>query len=444
MKQIICILILTLTSLNALAATAEQFQVEINKINAYFNEARRSQLEKGHSTEPLTLQLEIADPNQVLPQFRLSKDFSVLSISMPEAHLSDPEKFFIFLTVLGRALDFPVTVASTYQSDISKPKILEILNQIKDETRYNSFFHLMDMAHAENQEREIFYKRWYYSYLISSRHAVERGSLLNNIFKDIEILFPETQVDVLNLRKMKSPLEKNILAHMQTREWSQAQKFFASLGSDEFHKMVLNNDREGVAQYLEKHLPKKIFTNRELVFWKDQIEAIRNPDPNKAVILLRGGDYSIGHWAYGSRSMVQKPINSPKRWWLDGVLSNLSVQGTMYKHSFHTSNIFISTTTSLQVANDFSKRDALLSVIKIDPRRGFLPRFGKSWGEDEILIPLVIFPEEIVTDSQKSSLSGIESRYATLAEESKRVFLNKRNLDESRTGQSLRCSQLFY
>lgn len=443
MKKIICILILTLLSLNVFAATTEQLQAELNKINAFLNEARRLRLENGFSTEPLTLQLESPDPSQEIPSFQLSQDLKVLSISVPETHLSNPEKFFIFLTVLGRVLDYPLTVANTYQAQLPKPQILEIINRIKDEVRYNSFFHLMDMAHEENQERGRLLKRWNYSYLISSRNAAERGNILSNAFKSIEILFPGTQINALNLQEMKPSLEESILTQMRTREWSEAQRFFASIGSDELHQMVRKNDREGVAQYLEKRLPKRIFTKGELLFWKNQIEAIRNPDPNNAVTLLRGGGFTIGTRSYGSRSMVQKPDNLPKKWWFDTGLSNLSLQETMYSHSLHTSNIFISTTTSLQVASTFSTRDNLLSVIKIDRRRGFLPQYGKSWGEDEILIPLVVFPDEIVAHTQERSLRDIESRYALIAEESKEIFLKKWKTDWSRVHQPLSCSQLF-
>jgi hypothetical protein len=62
----------------------------------------------------------------------------------------------------------------------------------------------------------------------------------------------------------------------QRYQWRRLWIFQRQLSTSEFQSFVLRNERSKAADFIERHLPREFLTQRELKFWTDQIEAIRN------------------------------------------------------------------------------------------------------------------------------------------------------------------------
>ncbi|HEY1079433.1 MAG TPA: hypothetical protein VGE46_05025, partial [Bdellovibrio sp.] len=265
-------------------------------------------------------------------------------------------------------------------------------------------------------------------YLLAFQNAEH---LANKRFlaETLQSVFPSLRIDsrdlVANAKKAADLLEKKYA----TAPWAQLEGFFSVLGSEKILKWVEQGDRKAVAQYLENTLPVEMLTAREVAFWQGQIEAIRNPSPNNLGYVFRGGRFNVGSApGYASLSLRTKEhTRKLKSITLAAALSKVSLLNTLYSHSESTSETFISTTTDSSIGTQFSERSGNFSVLAIDSRR-ILPVYFTRWGESELLIPWLVFPDEVMGSTQKSSVSQLLRSFADKVARTEEVFMEKNNV----------------
>lgn len=438
-------------AMNAFGANLTQLQDHFSSVNDYFRQSKLTFAAQGQSIPAYSIHLEDPVVGQMIPFIRLGKDRNQIYLSIPESHIETPENFFVLLSQLGSVLEYPLTVCRSSRGVHKAPQFVELMLEFKNSTFYNSYFHLLDMA-PEIESKDLnsnlttklkLKHRWNLGYDMAIQYAATYLWSKRDISRTMENLFPNTPIDFKALRRLGAEAEQRIVSAINEKDWLQAHRFLSSLYSKELDHLVKRNNRVAVADYLEKKLPRGVLTEREMRFWQLQIEAIRNPSATDQVYLFRGGDLNFGHdWGYGSRHMRQTPISGKLNWWMDKVLKNLTVKGSMFQHSISTSDNYISTTTDFNVATTFSDRANFLSVVAIDSRRALVPQFGKNWGEDEVLVPLIIFPDEIVSNTDKSSPKSIESQYWKKVQDSQILLKSKKDLDVIQQSYGF-CRNLF-
>ncbi len=214
--------------------------------------------------------------------------------------------------------------------------------------------------------------------------------------------------------------------------------------------LVKRNARSEVAEIIEMIIPWEVLEPTEVKFWRDYIEAIRQPKYDQSFVIFRGSDEKdrlqlvvnennqitdIAVFAKklttGSGSYVYRLLGLPHLFERNGVLGNKDY----YKpyevpHSFtalitnHSINPLGSTFISWSLSPDIAFRfvtssnslvansrqriekvesDYLLSsksgavlAARIDPRRLFINSFSGYRQELEVVAPLIVFPDEIV------------------------------------------------
>jgi hypothetical protein len=207
--------------------------------------------------------------------------------------------------------------------------------------------------------------------------------------------------------------------------------------------LVAANDREGVARLLEAYLPLAIMEPVEKRLWTEWIDAIRHPDYSKSPLLYRGiQDYNefapatrdaAGFYQpkgflsdilmrplreaspadAGRHNPADRPQNltralraltpmrlrfgTPSLTATSPLASTPKISEMMIRHSLDRAHgsPFLSFTNSLSLAFNFAK-DAVI-IARIDPRR-LMPNVvsRKAPQEEEILLPLILFPDEVV------------------------------------------------
>lgn len=269
-------------------------------------------------------------------------------------------------------------------------------------------------------------------------------------------------------------------------------------------QMVKQNDRSGVASVLEKFIPWSLLEPTEVVLWQQFVESIRNPDWQNSLLLFRGIDskekmqydsfppnqlvnfsFFSKRLTAGSGSHLFKLKGLPGTFEKAGVLGNTKeikpyerphlVYDMLINHAYNPQgSMYISATYSPEIALSFSERGKLvlnpneniekafqqyrlnsksggMASLLIDPRRFIINTFSKYTSEVELLIPLIVFPDEViylekamsvviyrVVDPMKSksdpgNLLYVESRNISLNE-----YLNRlRPIYMQKTGQSL-------
>lgn len=221
-------------------------------------------------------------------------------------------------------------------------------------------------------------------------------------------------------------------------------------------EMILNNDRAGVAKYLEKILPWELMQKSEENSWKLWLEAIKHPDPHNSHVLFRGmsarevglkKETELGaqraffspmlnrqldqleekirgivekREEFGDRERAMIRENDPE--WV------VRISDMMKSHSEadRTLSPFVSTTPDLWLAESFVSggprfegQAGKLLAIRVDKRRA-VANFSTGYSKEfEVLVPLFVFPDEV--------LSYVEDYDAS--EESHQAFVEAIGID---------------
>lgn len=263
----------------------------------------------------------------------------------------------------------------------------------------------------------------------------------------------------LDLKAQASSERKNKLlqgskkAHLSTEKIKQLQTQLESLATE--------NNREGVAQLLEKTLPWNIIEPVEANAWKLFIEATRNPDSSNSLLAFKGlaaADKDLHKSTQKDKkpALVQEGTleNLINRWnqpqYHDPIVSQ-DLAKTQIKQFLLVDHLeqvakntknksFVSLRTdAMQAYNDMGleitdyKDGKLIKdhsvgflAVKIDARR-LAPEFTMM----KLLAPLVIFPDEIILHKEGSfsNYYDFEKTIADLAKQTGQEILLKKSID---------------
>jgi hypothetical protein len=226
--------------------------------------------------------------------------------------------------------------------------------------------------------------------------------------------------------KMYKDIAKLAKVDMKKREaaWDDMKEVFTKMENEpvKFNDLVAKNDRKGVRKMLEKYLPWDMMEPSEVNAWKEWLEAIEHPNLDNTKIVFRGLDGDI---------LIKSPSGNPGL--MSTVLTKNQGSYTRRLRSLSTSRdkfgVFkngSSPVTSVRAAGnnpslirmmknhaDEPKGSPFLSAsnnsvsstfgmekraaLRIDERR-LVPN-AMAWSflqEREVLVPLVVFPDEVV------------------------------------------------
>jgi hypothetical protein len=213
--------------------------------------------------------------------------------------------------------------------------------------------------------------------------------------------------------------------------WAKMRTTFDNLEKQgvKFNDLVMNNDRAGVRRMLEQYLPWQLMEPSETNAWKEFLDAIEHPNLANRQLVFRGMDgYPVLRQAGSdkvgmfSTVLAKNQGNYTRR--LRSIATARTRFGTYQSYNYnadpaapkpatnnpsilvemnnHAGNPqgspFISVSDN-NIATRFGNQERM--ALLIDERR-MIPN-AMAWGfdEKERLIPLVIFPDEVVYYQQK-------------------------------------------
>lgn len=228
-------------------------------------------------------------------------------------------------------------------------------------------------------------------------------------------LASRTKLATQELREMKKQAADPAIKARRDQLESQPEKLEA---------LLKKNDREGVAKLLEAFVPWAELSPFEGAMWSDWIKAIRKPNPNDTVVLFRGIDEKdavqvakdangkeIGHGFFATllsknqgnytrrlrsiQTMRAKFANSRTQV-LTPLQETPKIGNIMINHSGDpVGSPFMSFTTTSSIAHQWGQKGGVI-IANLDKRR-VLPNVNSSIkGELEMLVPLIIFPDEVI------------------------------------------------
>ena len=237
----------------------------------------------------------------------------------------------------------------------------------------------------------------------------------------------------------KIVLEARAEMKVRNESWERAKKVFSKLeeNQNKFNDLVAKGDRKGVRKLIETYLPWDKMAPSEKNVWKIWLEAIENPDPKRSQIVFRGmyddtilrtqkGEPFLmstvmtrnqGNYTRRLRSLDtmrdkfgrEAIRDASSRYNLPRGKNPPSVSVMMANHATEPLGSPFLSVANYDVATKFGPRQ--LGAFNIDERRLILNALApdKYLWEQEKLVPLVIFPDEVVHfhDYRKDPVEGI-------------------------------------
>ncbi len=215
--------------------------------------------------------------------------------------------------------------------------------------------------------------------------------------------------------------------------------------------LVVRNDRDGVASLLEAYLPFDVMEPIEKQIWYDWVDAIRSPQKSQEILLYRGldkendklqksatpGKFGMfptllnknqGSFTRRLRSLItmRYKIMAQSGSQAESALNSVPLMTKMMSaHSGDPNGSpVLSFTPSASVASDFASSGII--SIRIDQRRALPNIVSSFYNELEILVPLVIFPDEVIhyqaldpenTDNKAALVESFEAETLRIAKE---------------------------
>jgi len=174
-------------------------------------------------------------------------------------------------------------------------------------------------------------------------------------------------------------------------------------------ELLKNNDRKGVATLFEKMLPWELMEPVQITAWKNWIDSIRHPSKD-TVTLYRGldrYDRLIQNPGNNQAGLFAAMVNRNQGSYSDRLRSvaklyllnrNKDLMNGLgqhfYLHAQETkASPYISFSPDIQVASMFAEKG--LMAVQVDRRRAVTNLYSQLKAEIEVLVPLIIFPDEI-------------------------------------------------
>lgn len=224
------------------------------------------------------------------------------------------------------------------------------------------------------------------------------------------------KLEVVHSQMLKSKLEL-IESFKQTQKT--VSKFKQTSASvSELVSLVEKNDREGVARVLEASLPWDQFTTMETKIYRQFVEAIRRPNKQNSIYLLRGTNPKLDP-APESLGLMSKLFKNPpfqtktvnevfagyrEDWASTAVNRRTDIPfpsffnlGENHSHSSASKDghpsALVSTSASAPVVTKFAKGSKVM--MRLDARRIYPNYESMMYFEREVLVPFFVFPDEI-------------------------------------------------
>jgi len=425
---------------------ADNFDIlakEVGVLNQQLSRTKNTDLRK------FRVELRRGDTSPDFPDASIISGTNTIQIVCHPNSVQDPVHMAYLAAALSGALQFPIEEALRYRNRPNDIKILELIRSWHvDYTP--TFFHLVEFAAAQSDDRivrvrkETFRLATFYGLIEHLKMSRDAVSLLGQIFPSLDV-----SSDKLRESFEKIVSEQTYEHARKALSWERMHAFVNGFGGDSLRELVKQNDREGVARYLEVRLPFDLFMTHEAAFWRQQIDAIRTPNSNRQVMVFRGGGHSFGR-GNQSRGFISEAadknvrISSKQPWWVLGSINHYSLLQTMYRHTINPSAFFLSTTTDTEIASRFSETSGTLSVLSLDSRRLIQPPFTKSKGEAEFIVPLFVFPDEMIEFAAGSKRLDLLNKYSSKIANGKNIKFVSRGLDTFLNGSSIRvCKDLI-
>lgn len=266
------------------------------------------------------------------------------------------------------------------------------------------------------------------------------SNALNQVREQIEAQLPELNAKAAqHIRKQQKSLDQ---WKAQTGALDKMEAM-----QDKLDDLILKNDRKGVRQLLESYLPWAVMEPVEANTWKIWLDAIENPDMSKTTVAFRGLKYDTdkiqrrqttkgeafgfmstvltknqGSYTRRLRSLSTNREKNGDIGMTQKTAQNFSVKITdqMTAHAKNpVASSFISFTYDPAVAYRFMGQDVMkeikgekvkvpyggMLVVKMDSRR-MIPNLPSMYSNEiELLAPLIVFPDEVVSYKEGSFTS---------------------------------------
>lgn len=254
------------------------------------------------------------------------------------------------------------------------------------------------------------------------------------ITEELQKILTSLDISSENLIELTNKSEKQVATLNNQATESQSQQLAAyneglikaRVSSEVLSNLILNNDRKGVAELFRTHLPWSLMEPIEKEMWTRWVASIEQPDLSNSELLFRGIGFAN---RVLRRQLEQETISAFTSSSLEGngnlekvflesrllngniftssksVPASMTISFQMLMHSFRTTkSSFMSFSSDYSVAMSFVgaeearlKENAYqgLLAVRVDKRR-IMPNFTSGVSEREYLVPLIIFPDELV------------------------------------------------
>ncbi len=211
---------------------------------------------------------------------------------------------------------------------------------------------------------------------------------------------------------------------VRTAAWEKQKKIFAKLEGQKLklNDLIAKGDRVGVRNLVQSYMPWDVMEPSEKKMWSEWLEAIEKPQTGKKTLIFRGLDGDVilrtpqgkpylmstvltknqGSYTRRLRSlstMRQKfgvgPLHSPVTYAIKGRKDPTTLSTMMMNHATDPKGSPFISASNLDTASSFGSTH--MSALMIDERRLVPNALAVGYlGEQERLIPLIVFPDEIV------------------------------------------------
>jgi len=256
-----------------------------------------------------------------------------------------------------------------------------------------------------------------------------KPSIVEYLTENDQLVNEFCQSRIAHINAMTSELKAQIKVENKTRKqvFAAAKKFRTTLESnkEKLNDLIGKNDRQGVANLLEQYVPWEQMEPTERASWISWISEIRSPSDDR-VVLFRGlgGDY-IPRNAEG-KPFLMAPVLTRNQGSYTRRLRSLTSQRKKYSYNFdesvpmihslfqHHSNDpngspFLSL-SNLHVADDWDGNTNKIAAISVSKNRVTPNIISDYVSENERLIPMFVFPDEIIHYSEDEPIDHFQMK----------------------------------
>jgi hypothetical protein len=410
-----------------------------------------------HSLSPMQKKWKVKELEEYFNSANTAKVFQIEKVtSLPNgAQVSfkpvlEGDKTYIRISVTAEALSDPVAMSLTSRYVHAMSGSIFVSHQSWIEA----------VTNARMQSKTALWS------LAEMKMGVAAGASYPYAYLDSDILGDQFEVEKLYsyFDQSYSPEIKNDFKQLeldakkvmkeQKAKFDSRKTIFDELdkSSNQFKDLIAKNDRHGVAKLIETYLPWEHMEPVEVKYWKDWLEAVRNPLPiEKRTLVLRGLDNGQAFFNDGNKAFLMPPViiknqgtynrrlrslttmleksislnpnhvyaENPKQ--MKNISRSSRLTNQLLNHSQDPlGSPHMSFTKSSSIANQFAD-SGKVGVFAIDPRL-ITPNLMSGFEDEiELIASMVVFPDENI---------GLIKDLDKIDDYSQRVFQVDKELQE--------------